>query len=221
MVVGSNHIVSAAHCFVKLDGDYSSLKLGKGTLGNPMSDITINNLTVHPKYSGIKYVGETGYENRVFYDIAVLTTKEKLDSLRPVSIVNSKYLKSGNEVILAGYGAYKEKDNGSLRNLTRVSTTVDYVSGRFKEIQLTINQKGACYGDSGGPLYIKHPTKNCLGVAGTVTGHSRGSIYQCEDGGGTITDISVYQGWMKCSFEEDGYPLDYLENDGSESDCRQ
>ena len=80
VVVGSNYIVSAAHCFVKLDGDYSSLKLGKGTLGNPMSDITINNPTVHPKYSGIKYVGETGYENRVFYDIAVLTTKEKIQT---------------------------------------------------------------------------------------------------------------------------------------------
>ena len=80
-------------------------------------------------------------------------------------------------------------------------------------------KKGACFGDSGGPMYVKHPEKECLALAGTIIGHSRGQQYKCGNGGGSIADISRYQGWLKCVFNQANQPLPHLEDDASASEC--
>ena len=55
-------------------------------------------------------------------------------------------------------------------------------------------------------------------ILGSVTGHSRGDVYSCVQGGGTITDVkNTFQGWLKCSFEAAGAPLDHLKDDASKT----
>ena len=81
------------------------------------------------------------------------------------------------------------------RQLTGVFTQVTRVNKNYQDIQLEANNKrGPCFGDSGGPLYIRHPENKCLLVVGSVTGHSRGDVYSCVQGGGTITDVNTFKG---------------------------
>ena len=157
-----------------------------------------------------------------FYDIASIVIDRELPDMRPVGIGDSSLLQRGSEVILSGYGYYSEKDQNLdvSRQLTGVFTQVTRVNKKYQDIQLEANNKrGPCFGDSGGPLYIRHPENKCLLVLGSVTGHSRGDVYSCEQGGGTITDVSTFQGWLKCSFKAAGAPLDHLKDDASKVDC--
>jgi hypothetical protein len=222
VIIGPRHIVSAAHCFKKnINGTFNkeNIRLAYGTDSVVMHQHAVESLYVHPKYNGIRYVAETGYENKDFHDLATLVIDGDLENLSPVSLLPSRLINPGQEVILAGYGSYLQTDKEN-RALSRVSTDIAYVGARFRDFQLSVNEKGACFGDSGGPMYVKHPEKACLALAGTVTGHSRGKQYKCEDGGGTITDVSRYQGWLKCVYEKANQPLSHLEDDDSASECR-
>ena len=70
---------------------------------------------------------------------------------------------------------------------------------------------------------MRHKEKNCLLVLGSIMAASRtyqyGEDLCLDDGGGSVTDISSFQGWLKCSFKAAGAPLDYLKDDASGADC--
>ena len=123
----------------------------------------VEQLYLHPKYSRIRYMGNLGYENKDFDDIAALVLDRDLEAVKPVSIIPSRLIQPGQEVILAGYGAYSQSDKMA-RPLTRVTTTISSIGARFRDFQLSVNEKGACFGDSGGPMYVKHPEKRMFSL---------------------------------------------------------
>lgn len=221
-LIGPRHLVTAAHCF-DTARDASYTRVGVKIDGYPLDEVKVEQLSIHPKYVGIKGHQITGeYLDMNFYDIASIVLDRELPGMKPVGIGDSSLLKRGSEVILAGYGYYSEEDQNTdvLRKLSGVFTQVTRVNKSYQDIQLEANnRRGPCFGDSGGPLYVRHPENKCLLVLGSVTGHSRGDVYSCEQGGGTITDVSSFQGWLKCSFEKAGAPLNHLKDDASRADC--
>ena len=198
--------MSAAHCFetAKLP---DLTKVGIGVDGTVLEDISVERLIVHPKYIGVKGQPDTGiYLDMNFHDIATLIIDKEIPGMRPVGIASSSILSKGSEVLLAGYGYHSEEELSSnpSRKLSAVFTQVSHVNKDFKDIQLEANNnRGPCFGDSGGPLFIRDSSNKCLMVLGSVTGHSRGAVYTCDQGGGTITDVSAYQGWLKCTYEQE------------------
>ena len=50
-------------------------------------------------------MGNLGYENKDFDDIATMVLDRDLEAVKPVSIIPSRLIQPGQEVILAGYGA--------------------------------------------------------------------------------------------------------------------
>ena len=233
-LIGPNQILTAAHCFqlepnsptdlsVNFLSDPSDVAIGLGVQGSVAQNLRVESILPHPRYEGILGNPSTNrYADIVFYDVALITFSGTLpSSYRPVVIGDSSTeVRAGTSVYVSGYGAYSENDQ-TLRPLTSVTTTVDSVN-QFREIQLSIDAndpKGACYGDSGGPTYVYSESLSCLKLVGSTTGPGRLSNYTCDQGSGTMMDVTSYRGWIKCSLEQMGAPLNYLRNDGSESDC--
>ncbi|MFW7379967.1 MAG: S1 family peptidase [Oligoflexus sp.] len=219
-LIGPNHVVTAAHCFQDATSA-SQVRLGFGENGNPDLNIAVTGFVVHPKYEGIFGTENGGYLERVFYDVAVISFEGDVSNdYYPVVVGDSsKEAKPGSSVLVAGYGAYFETDR-RVRPLSLVETEVGDLLTDLREIQLSGGEgKGACYGDSGGPTYTLDSRRSCLKVVGTTTGPGRNSDYTCEYGSGTMMDITTYKGWMKCAFEDLNYPLTYLADDASRSDC--
>ena len=221
-LIGPRHIVTAAHCF-NLTKDPSSLRIGTDVRGVETRNVLVEKLTIHPRYTSINRNPVTKeYVDENFYDIAIIVLSAELSGMKPVGMGDSGSLVAGSQVLLAGYGGFTDEDlqNGIERPLAAVFTKVKSVNDDFQDIQLsTAENIGPCSGDSGGPLFLKHPDKQCLVLLGSVTGYSRGKWRSCADGGGTITDVSTFQGWLKCSFEDAGAPLAHLKDDGSSIHC--
>ena len=118
----------------------------------------------HPSYKGILGDSQTNrFIEEAFHDVAVITFSGQLPAgFYPVTIGDSaKEVGTKTSAIVAGYGAYSQNDN-NLRPLTAVETQIDEVLNEFKEIQLEVNGKGACYGDSGGPTFVFPADRACL-----------------------------------------------------------
>ncbi len=233
-LVGPNQVLTAAHCFQLQNQDKSDTTLrflanpddvaiGLGLGGTKASGIQVTSFVYHPEYRGI--LGEKGteeYAKQVFYDVGLITFSGTLpDDYIPVTIGDSSLeIVPNTRVIVAGYGAYSQRDR-NLRPLTAVETQIDEVN-EYKELQLKVNGKGACYGDSGGPTYIYPEDRSCLKLVGSTTGPGRKSDYTCDAGSGTMMDVTSYRAWIKCSFEEMGSPLNYLpsvDQDNSQTYC--
>lgn len=223
-LIGPNQIVSASHCFYNQNNqrinNLNGIQIGFGENGNPDPNLRVTGVLTHPRYIGLP-ANQNGFLPQILYDVAVLTFDGTLAPAHyPVVIGSSEAeLTSGSPVQVAGYGAYSENDN-AFRPLSLVETTVDEVLKDLREIQLTVGQqKGACYGDSGGPTYIYNAQESCLKVVGATTGPGRKSNGTCDVGSGTMMDITTYKGWIKCAVNDLGKPLPYLVDDGSQVDC--
>lgn len=236
-LIGLNSVLTAAHCFqvssedsdannLNFLTDPSDVSLGFGLGGAAIDGISVTSFALHPNYRGIlATVNENGdevYANQVFYDVALITFSGSLPSdYIPVTIGDSALEIVPNTLVsVAGYGAYSEQDR-SLRPLSAVDTQIDEVND-YKEIQLKVNGKGACYGDSGGPTYIYPEDRSCLKLVGSTTGPGRKSDYSCAAGSGTMMDVTSYRAWIKCTLSEMGSPLSYLpstDRENSQSAC--
>lgn len=220
-IIGPNQISTAAHCFETMP---TSVQIGWGINGTPSAGTVATAWSVHPRYADM--FGQNGaFREQVLYDVAVVTFSGPIPTGYGIAPVGSTQgLQSGTEITLAGYGAISENDQSSpevLRFVTKAAT----FDPNFKEVQLEVGGgTGGCYGDSGGPSYITDPQRPaCLRTLSTTTGPGRNNVSgSCDEGSGTLMDITLYQGWMSCTFEKMGAPLAYLNKaDGSEVDCAQ
>ena len=95
-LIGPRHLVTAAHCF-DTARDPSFTRVGINVGGQPISDVKVESLTIHPKYIGIKGHQVTGeYLNMNFYDIASIVLDRELPGMRPVGIGDSSLLQRGS-----------------------------------------------------------------------------------------------------------------------------
>ena len=192
-LIGPRHVVTAAHC---LTGGFPlTIATSDGRM------IGIKEVTKHPKFRLI--------QDKVFADIAVISLQTSEEhGLEPVKIAPAGTVKAGDDILIAGFGGYED--------LHQVKVKVNRADSAAREFTLESGtSKGICNGDSGGPAYVY--TGQNLVLTGAASRLELDG--NCNFGQGIFTDITLYQGWMKCAFEAHNNPLSGLVDDVSSEDC--
>ena len=209
-IIGPQQIVTAAHCIKQ----------------NENAPLNIYSMVDHHNFDVIRVTAHPrwwGNESKLAYDIGVISFKiadtpsPNLVNSRdftPVTVAPAGRLQVGDEVLLAGYGD-REGGKSTLHQLYQVKTTVASLRNDTREFSITSNTgKGPCNGDSGGPAYLDEN-----GTLKLVGATSRNTDGKCDIGQGIYTDVTRFQGWMKCVFAQHGTPLSSLADDDSAVDC--
>ena len=185
-LIGKNHVVTAAHCLKS-----KPYKIGFGLKGKD-SSFKVLAYKIHPSYS----------RWRQTFDIGVVTFEGTIDPAKHVPVALAE-ASEGMEVIVTGYGVTGERrsDSGTLRT---VETTVGRLMDSSKEFMSSRDGKGACFGDSGGPVYIKDN-----GGYKVIGATSRGT--SCEAGDGIYTDVGKHKEWLQQAFSELNTPLEDID----------
>ena len=210
-LIGPTQIVTAAHCL----SNKTAISIGYGPQPKePLQSLKVTQFTPHPKFPFRSPFPV--YE----YDIGVVSFKGTLPpEMKPVTLAPDGSIKTGDELLLAGYGYTTQagpSEAGILRQV-RVKTAQVDTGHRILEIEAFTN-KGGCLGDSGGPAYLDDGIT--LRLVGATHGPGIGmEQLECDAGQGTFTLVNRYQGWMKCIFTSHGNPLEGLADDASNSDC--
>ncbi len=195
-LIGPALVITAAHC-MDSPQDPSSISIGLGPEGK-VSPATVAEVVVHPLFKGLASL-KNG-ERQSLYDVALLRLSEPVPApYRPVPFTRSAFAKEGASAIVAGYGSFTEKDYLP-RPLSAVVTKLVTMSPELNEIQLEAGTGvGPCYGDSGGPIYIMDPSAkdSCFSLLGLTTGAGRGKDFLCDEGSGTVMDLTRFQEWIE------------------------
>lgn len=177
----SNLIISAAHCYLELDGRklpsssrvfaYFGLSYDGGNAGNNIQELSWDNIVTHPNYKPT--TPGQGSAN----DIALLKLDNPIPKFyEPVPLFSPDIKNSnlGRPVLLAGFGqgaANNEVEKNSpytLRSMASVIIKNDYI-----DTQIAVESFPNLYiyhGDSGGPAYVMVEEKLfLLGVCSSGT----------------------------------------------------
>jgi len=201
-LIAPDLVLTAAHC---ADG-ISHVILDTTDYDSPQGDwIGVSKIHVHPTY----YSGG--------YDVAVLELGQA-SSIQPRLIatdcVRDLDLHDRAEVAVVGYGAIDERGNQYSSKLREGFTTIDdaecdqsHADGVYMGCEPSINPGGeigaggdgvdACFGDSGGPLYLL--ASNGKAYLTGVTSRAYAGIdpqFPCRDGGIFVRADAV-MGWVE------------------------
>ena len=181
-LIGRNHVVTAAHCLTKMPA-----KVGFGSKGND-SSFNVVAYKLHPSYISFRQT----------FDLGVIVFEGKLDPKKhqPVAIGEPKI---GVPIKISGYGDIGDSRLGG-GTLRIVDTSIARFRDSGREFVSVADGKGSCYGDSGGPIYIKKDDKYEV-VGATSRGRS------CNVGDSIDTNLWAFQDWINEAFEGLGYPL--------------
>ena len=171
-----------------------------------------------------KVVREVPYSTswQTSYDIALLELDAPIEDVTPRVIgrgcITEEYLAAGAMVHVVGWGALNEDGTGTTPILQEGTTTIDTpdcvedtVDGIATGCNVNVRPNGeigaggqgvdACFGDSGGPLYL--PTPKGTYLVG-VTSRAYGGVnpaFPCRDGG-IWTRPDAVIGWIESTIGE-------------------
>lgn len=206
-LIGPRHVVTAAHC---LDG-VKFIAVGYGPkLERSAPHVKASAFLIHPKFRKL---------GRGAYDIGVVSLPSPFPApMKPVVLAKPDEVKTGTELLLAGYGLTAQEYKGE-SELHQVRVKVASTDATKHLLSIEANTKrGGCNGDSGGPAYIDRGDH--LILVGATSGPSFGmEKTPCDEGHGIWSIVPQFQGWMACAFASHDNPLDGLKDDESKVDC--
>lgn len=158
-LIDPNSVLTAAHCVT--EGQFASdlrVAVGRTVLSTNQGQLrNVTRIYVHPDFDS-----ET-YEN----DVAVLKLQSPVKGIQWTLLpptTNNRYEESGRSLRIAGWGLMlPEEEYPDRMQETRVSVLSDfwaeqfYGDAFFPKVMVAAGRedKGTCYGDSGGPLFEK------------------------------------------------------------------
>lgn len=198
-LIAPKWVITAAHCvpgmrYVLLNSNSNAIAYGPDSRLGDAERIEV--VSEHFQRSN----SYEGYD----YDIALLELAHPAKLATPRIIAQDcildDYLKKGATVDIVGWGATREDGNGFtdvlLQGKTFVETpdcSADVVKGMSSGCNPAINPGGeigaggngvdACFGDSGGPLYLPTPRGSFLIGVTSRSYDGASPAYPCRDGG--------------------------------------
>jgi hypothetical protein len=146
-LIAPNVIMSAGHCFDASNNTGAPIQFGED-FNNPSMTAEVDQCFLNPGYTG-----SVGMPSGT--DISFCTLKQPVTNVPITPILmgcETAILQPGQDVVLVGFGATSAQggEDGSKRF---VHVTVDASDG--STIAVGNASKGACFGDSGGPAFVK------------------------------------------------------------------
>ncbi|UYL08679.1 trypsin-like serine protease [Bdellovibrio sp. SKB1291214] len=197
-IISDNMILTAAHC-IKNSSETLSIGFGLDYIEGNMQVRYSSGSVAH---SGFKF--DSTYERN---DIAILFFSGGLpEGFEPVPLANaSVFAKADANIVTVGYGRVKgirnlsANENGYGR-LRKVNLKIQSVSSNKKTFEVSQKDgRGICYGDSGGPAFIKSKGLYYLaGVTSAVLWYKpKESIYDLCKEHSIFMDVKFYSPWIK------------------------
>lgn len=184
-------ILTAAHC-----GSPKKLYLGEKYKGGIAKTVTTKYCEKNRRYS--KYSGRGG-------DSQYCVLEEAIEDIPIAPIAfgcELDQVKAGADIWLVGFGENDAQVRGSgVKH--KVQVKINKVLGDHVELLVGGNGKATCYGDSGGPAYLKMSD----GTWRTVGITSYGTSKQCGYPSGLTTASSAVQ-WIQASLNKRGEDID-------------
>ncbi|XP_067137999.1 transmembrane protease serine 9-like [Centruroides vittatus] len=194
-------LLSAAHCFVySINPEDYHLTIGTNNRnGAGGVNVTLEKIIIHENYENLTN------------DIALLKSNEAIEfneNIQPIPL-STKTADSGTLATVSGFGTIFEffplyKKKLQVANLTILDNEECQKSFDEMGVSLGIKDshlcawdrkggKGACYGDSGGPLYIKHNDGLVFqyGVVSFGVGCARPNLP------GVYANVSFFNDWIE------------------------
>lgn len=163
VVIREDVVLTAAHCLTTSTDTAKPSDVmvsSANELSYGMHGVTVSRIEIHPQYSA---------QHSMFVenssDIAILFLTYPIH-LHPAKLPDS-VISVNTPVMLEGYGKTEHNTSGVLacrRSIVEQTTLSD------------IRTKGACYGDSGGPMYVGNTVH---GIGSRLVGNSKTND-QCE-----------------------------------------
>jgi secreted trypsin-like serine protease len=136
----------------------------------------------------------------------VILEKDVPQPYTPVEIADeSVEFREGHPVTLVGYGVTRSRRSNNTGTLREVELPVKSIARRSQQINVGAFLKGACAGDSGGPMYMQNEQGKWLLVGVTSAGIE---IFQnCVGVDNSYIDARSYKQWIKSKLATEGIQL--------------
>jgi len=188
-LIDKDSVLTAAHCLVNPKPDKLQVVVGRTALSQNRGQLrSVSRRFIHPRY------------NRNGYDAAVLKLSRPVKGIKPIKLATAKHNnleKPGHILTSAGWGVVKQRPGPfDIRPFRMHEVSVPVVSdSRAKRayqsqglkylpsLHIAAGKKGngACFGDSGGPLFDSG-SRTQVGIT------SHGAVQKC----GTARYPAVY-----------------------------
>lgn len=171
-LVDARTVVTAAHC---LDPSSSSWVAEQVVFGesvfSPEVSVPVQSCTLHPQWDP----GTGEPDQSYLYDLAVCTLAQDAPDVPivpPLMGCEADILAPGQEMVIVGFGFDDEAQSsgiGTKRWTTQTVQTVDLVTNDLT--LLGVEGASACFGDSGGPIFVQLPDGSWRVAGVTSTAH--------------------------------------------------
>lgn len=202
-------VVTAAHCLEGLDAQFLKIIFGNGDDPNKLGEDVLD-FAFHPYYNSMSYNPNPDYPDAIpfgeSFDIGYVVLAESQYDIPLVPVLKDinereSLLREDQSSVLVGFGLTEEDIVGIKYELeTTLSSNM-----QGSEILIGGNDKSACFGDSGGPAFIRNeegdwrvfgvtsriPGQGCDDY--TVYGTIHGSLCWIEESSGI--DLAIPTGY--------------------------
>jgi len=194
-LIAPNLVITAAHC---INVGIDSVKLGVNDFTSSGGEtIAVTRQVAYPNWGGTYDVGLLFLARESTYTPRVLAT----------GCVIERSLRAGATAHIVGYGAIDEAGNQYSSELREAETTItdpECTGGRGcngsvapgGELGAGGSGVDACFGDSGGPLYLDDPSG--ITLVGVTSRGYRGTELPCSEGGIWVRPDAVVE-WIEAT----------------------